>query len=1223
MMVRQPIIILKPINSITDIVPFSCSSGSLPSGVSLKLSYRVESTKGFFFSFFQLPYDTPHCPVDAFININSVKEMNGFSFYSSCLELVYDKLVFAMLSHKFYLPMDSSTLCTDPRDFAKHFSSPSSYGLWVQSSLFPTTLSYYQLSPLLKLQPGQGRATMTIGFSKSTTHKVGLLHSVEITVLDVNFESPIFLQDRELSFSGSTVIFNNELYFAQLTGTAPTTTSWAQMRISIDGWFPRTKDRFLIKLEESVRRHLQQIANRANARLGTVADEVSAASDGVATAATAFSDALSHFALANQDYRNILNVRNRLKSDLARAEEALQSATGELKMAEEAVADLCDIKTCIQICVNTTRPRFFVEDVYKNETFQCTIFTSVTKYRREPLTSYWATKWSWKFGCYDHFLIPCGFYKLCKSRECRWVRTPENYWHTVYHRVQFTYIKRNDTSCTRRVFVGRIGKVKMFSDPCGRTVPDAACGRSNELCQNQRDSAFSLIDEKREGLTKPLRQRNTLKRQLSISENNLLKSSLARTRARDNAMRAEIKVAEAEEKRNATLHRQQAIRESDDTGYRVSELLKSSDITNVFSIANITFTAVQTSASTPYNFPINIEYTSGSINQVISRQYYFKTSYESQKDSLVAAITNDLIERRTGQQVSGRRKRAENEVIDGEREFQSRCIQLTSLINFLNTLHETLTTANKSRTMIFNDLQTTLRQAYAFNSSLHSNNVSVNYTRLQNTFNISSSDFERVSNQNDTELVSYLEVLDDIIDDARVELAALEPDSITLWRRETASSLEANFTLGNSICYGLKDCILVFSAEVENMLDFAPLSVTKDIEPLVSEATESLLMLSFNTTSTFSESFEYLKPMMNITDAMNKPGYWCAEPPTVEVTPPTQVNVSVGGVLVLSCRGDSFLPLSYQWRKDGIVIKNGNQSRFTLPNMQVFDEGNYSCDITNAVDTVNTTYATVLTYETPRFYLTPVSMVTYAGDENGTLFTCNATSRPGPGWKWFHKSSLSDEWKEIEGERTNELFIPKPKDQNVGWYICMAFNYHGNISSDPVYLRIVRVTTKVVSLPISFVLEKRNSDSNVVSKRQTENIRSSVMRYLKDKAGINSSYIKRLSVVTDDNGKSYQISFHLLSHNTTDNDTGEILANIAEKIRITQAELMDKRNKLKRSIDNNETVVTGTGSRYSPVQSSFTVQHTDVLCPQGQKLHSNSFLCSKLFYNCNVIFFYS
>ena len=1149
--------------------------------------------------------------------------MNGFSFYSSCLELVYDKLVFAMLSHKFYIPMDSSTLCTDPRDFAKHFSSPSSYGLWVQSSLFSTALSYYQLSPLFKFQPGQGRVTLTIGFSKSTAHKVGLLHSVEISVLDGNFESPIFLKDRELTFSGSTVIFNNELYFAQLKGTAPTTTSWAQMRISVDGWFPRTKDRFLIKLEQSVRHHLQQIANRANARLGTVTDEVSAASDGVATAATAFSDALSRFASAEQDYQEKLTVKNRLESDLADAEGVLQNATGELKMAEKAVADLCNIKTCIQICVNTTRPSVVVEDVYKTETLQCTTFTSVTECcRMEPLTSYWINKWGWHRRCYRSSIF-CASFRFCLFYWCRSVCGPYLYWHTVYHNVPITYIKREVFPCTRTVFVGHIRKIKMFSDPCGRTVPDAACGRSNELCQNQRDSAFSLIDEKREGLTKPLRQRNTLKRQLSISENNLLKSSLARTRARDNAMRAERRVEEAEERQNATLHRQQAIRESDDTGYRVSELLKSSDITNVFSIANITFTTSQTSVSTPYNFPINIEYTSGSINQVISRQYYFKTSYESQKDSLVEAITNDLIERRTGRQVSGRRKRAEDEVVDGEREFQSRCIQLKSLSNFLNMLHENLTTANKTRTTIFNDLQTTLSQAYAFNSSLHSTNISVNYTRLQNTFNISSSDIERVSNQNDTELASYLEVLDDIIDDAREELAALEPDTITSWRRDTASSLEANFTLGNSICYGLKDCILVFSAEVENMLDFAPLSVTKDIEPLVSEATESLLMLSLNTTNTFSESFDYLKPMMNITDAMNKSGYWCAKPPTVEVTPSPQVNVSVGGVLVLSCRGDSFLPLSYQWRKAGIVIKNANQSRFTLPNMQVFDEGNYSCDITNAVDTVNTTYATVLTYETPRFYLTPVSMVTYAGDENGALFTCNATSRPDPGWKWFHKSSLSDEWKEIEGEITNELFIPEPKDQNIGWYICMALNHHGNISSDPVYLRIVKVTTKVDSLPISFVLEERNSDSNVVSKRQTEDIRSSVMRYLNDKAGINSSYIKRLSVVTDDNGKTYQISFHLLSHNTTGNDTGEILANIAEQIRITQAELMDKRNKLKRSIDNNETVVTGTGSRYSPVQSSFTVQYTDILCPQGQKLHSNSFLCSKLFYNCNVIFFYS
>ena len=1114
--------------------------------------------------------------------------------------------------------MDSNTLCIDPRDFTNYFSSPSSFGLWVHSSLFPSHLSYYQLNPLLKLQPGKGRLTVSLGFSGSADEKVGLLHSVEIAVLDGIFESPIILRDKELSFTGSTVIFNNDLYFAQLKGTSPTTTSWAQMMISINGWFPRGDDRFLIRLEESVRQHLRSIANRARMRLGTANDEVSAASDGVMTAATALGDAQSQFTTAEQEYEQRLNNKNRLESELVEAEEVLQNATGELKMAEEAIADLCEIKTCTRMCVSTSRPQIVVEDVYKTETVRCSSFCRKRGYRRVPLFSFRRRYgWRWQWRCYRRSIF-CSFFRLCIFRWCRSVCAPYWYWYTIWHDVPYTYNVPCDKPCTRRVFVRRIKKTVMVTDPCGSTVPDATCARTNELCQKQRDSAFGLIDEKRQDLTNPLRQRNSLKRQISVAENNLLKSSLARDRARDKVLRAETQVDEAEERKNATLRLQQTIRESDDIGYRASELLQSSDIANIFSIANISFAVMHSSASTPLNFPISIEYSSGGINHVISRQYYFKTSYESQKDSLVEAITVDMLEKRSGQPVTGRRRRAEDNVpIDGEKEFQARCIQLRSLLDFLTNLHKTLIAANTTRTKMLNEVQKTLRQAYNFNSSLNTANISVNYTRLQNTFNISTDDIERAISENTTsdngELDSYIEILNDLISDAEELSASIEPDAITEWRRDTASSLEKDFTLGNSVCYGLKDCILVFTAELQNMLDFAPPSISRNIQSLVPKAAEMFMMISSNTTNNFRETFAYLEPMMNITDAMNKTGYWCAQPPTVTVLPPILVNVSVSEALTLSCLGNSFLPLTYQWRKDGIILKGANQSTFTLPNMQVFDEGNYTCDITNTVGTVNTTNASVLTYQIPRFYLVPISIVTYSGDENGALFTCNATSRPDPGWKWFHKSNLNDEWKEIEGEITNELLIPEPTNKDIGWYMCMALNYHGNISSDPVYLRIVKVTTKVDSLPISFVIEKNNNGSNLIGKRQTENIRTSVLRYLYEKAGISSSDIKDLNILTDDGGNTYQISFYLLSRNITSNNTSdELLATVAERLQVTSEELMRKKDDLKSTIDKKEPVATGSGSRYSPSSSSFTVQHTNILCPPGQKLHSSSFLCSEL-----------
>ena len=1203
-----------------DPVTFSCSATTIPqSGISFKLSFRVESTGGFFYSFFQLPYDTPQCPVDVFINLNSVKEMNGLSFYSSCLELIYDSLVFAMLSHKFYIPMDSRTLCVNPQDFTDHFSSPIIYGLWTQSSLYPTDLSYYQLNPLFKILPGSSRVTVTLGFYKSTNEKVGLIHSVEIAVLDGILVSPIALQNSGLSFSGSTVIYNSHLYFVQLKGTAPTTIPWAKMNLLLEGWFPHVQGGFLMTLEEDVRRHLQHVANRASVRLGIAADDVNAANDAVSIHAVALNEALNQYIVVKQNYQTRLKEKNKIEAELIEAEEDLKNATSELKMVEEAMENLCEINTCVSMCAATSRFQIVVKDVYKNETVQCPSYCPVQSYQRLPPYYVTVSRWGWVRVCYSRIDF-CGLYRACIHERCRSVCYPSRGTSQIphYNYVPYTYNRPCDKECLQSIFVGRRSTTELVVDECGTMLPDASCVRRNELCQKQRQSALTLIDEKRRGITEPLRHRNLLKQQMAVAENKLLKAALAKERARDRVMRAETQAEIAEKRYNSTLLLQQSIRKSDDIGYKANEFLRSmSDVANAFTITNISFNVLHSSDSTPYNFPVTIEYRSGGLSHFITRQYYFKTSYKSQKDAIVEAIIDDMLEKRSGQDVTGRRKRADEVEVDGEREFQNRCVHLKSLQNFLNDIYKALVASNHSLTMLKNNLASTLAELYYLNSSLHSGNVSVNYTQLQNTFNISSEAIDRARNESETdlddELASYMEVLDDLIKDAQETALFIEADAVIQWRRDLTLSFEGNFTLSKGICYGLKDCILVFSAELVNMLDFAPLSITDTIAPLVPEATESLLLISSNTSNTFSEIFSYLVPIMNITDAMDKSGYWCAQRPSIVTTPMKEVNVSVSEALVLTCLGQSLLPLSYQWRKDGIVIKNANQSTFVLKNIQVFDEGNYSCDITNEVGSINTTNASVHTYQTPQFYLTPVSLVSYAGDQKGALFTCNATSRPDPGWKWFHRSGVSDDWKEIAGEETNELFISRPLEKDGGWYFCMAINYHGNISSDSVYLRIMKVTAKVNSLPISFEMEKSN-DRNIVDKRNTESIRSLVMKYLKEKADINSSFIRDLIVSSIDEGETYQVSFYLLSYNATVTETGlEPLANIAEKLQNADIDLMEKRNKIKQSIDRKELLVEE-GTYYSPVESSFTVQHTNILCPSGKKLHSNTFLCSKSFF---------
>lgn len=1192
----------------------------------------METTQGFFFSFLQLPYDAHYCPVDVFINLDSLKEMNGLSYYSHCLELVYDRLVLAMLSHRFYIPMDSNTLCVDFLSLMNNFPSlPSSYGLLVQSSLYPSELSYYHLNSIFKLLPGKDGVTMSLGFSRIKREKVGVFHSVEIAVLDSNFVSPVLLQNNQMSFTGSAVIFNNDMYITRLRGTGSTTISWINTVISLQGWFPREEMKFLSELEKTVQQNIQQIASRASTRFATASSDVSSASDGLSTAQAALDDAQGEYGRINQEYQDRTTERNRLRVNLETAEGVLQNATDELEEAKSAVDNLCTIQTCPQACMETTRTRIVTKDIYQVETLKC---DAICTHRVEvPVPRFrFVRKWAWRSGCWTS-IRPCGQWNVCEYRLCTSRCTPYYEYVITHFDTRTIDIQKPCTrDCTRRVFVRSERRTVMETVPCGRMVPEAMCARSNQLCSVQRTSAYALIDEKRQDLTRPLRIRNTIQRDLAIAENRLLKSSVARDRAQDKIDMAQGVFDQAERRRNASIQRQQEIQESDETGHQINELLKrtNSNISYAFTITNISFTVTHSTTTVPHNFPIDITYTTEGTSAVLRRRYNFKTDFLAQKDSIINSIVSDIVDRRDG----SRQKRnaheeeeeEEEEERSGEREFQGRCVQLKSLSSFIQNMNETLMALNSSRTKTENELQATFTRFLSINSSLTAStgNFYANYTTIQETFNISFQDFNRFSNQTESgeedEVSSLIEVLQELILNTRDTLASVESDYITEWKNDLETSLETNYTLGNSICYGLRDCLVVFNSELQNMLNFAPDIITGNFQHLIPVAMDSLLIVPNSVT--FNDTFTLLRPMIGVISRMNRTGYWCAQPPTIVTHPPNFVNTSVGSTLVLSCDGQSSLPLSYQWRKDGVTLSGAKNSTFILHNMRVFDEGNYTCDITNNVATVTTTNASIRAFQLPLFYLTPVSIVTYTGSDNGALFTCNATSRPDPGWKWFHKRLITDQWKEIEGEETNELFISRPIDNDIGWYICMAVNYHGNISSDPVYLRLVTVSVRVNALPVKFTVRRvYDDDDDKIGRRGTGEdglISSTVLKFLQGKALINSTFVQNLTITTSDDGQTYQVSFYLLSQNTTVNDTGmKPLDQIARRLQIAVQELNDNRDRLRDSINNNNNITTGSGSVvYSPLRSSYTVQFTNILCPNGQELHSSTFLCSK--FTCNL-----
>ena len=227
------------------------------------MSYVPRSGQSFYNNLLQLPYDTNKCPVDVFINLDNNKDMKGLSFYSKCLELKFESLLFWELEHKFYIPMTEDTLCIKPENFTSLFPNTSQFGLLVHSSLLKDNLP---LGSFFTLQKGYSdNVTVSLGFSHLTPNRVGLLHSVKINILNGSFIAPVILRNNELTFSGSATIFSK--YFVYMTGLATTKISWEDLIISINGWFLRVPDSLVDQLEKGVHDKIKMTATFYNLTL--------------------------------------------------------------------------------------------------------------------------------------------------------------------------------------------------------------------------------------------------------------------------------------------------------------------------------------------------------------------------------------------------------------------------------------------------------------------------------------------------------------------------------------------------------------------------------------------------------------------------------------------------------------------------------------------------------------------------------------------------------------------------------------------------------------------------------------------------------------------------------------------------------------------------------------------------------------------------------------------
>ena len=615
---------------------------------------------------------------------------------------------------------------------------------------------------------------------------------------------------------------------------------------------------------------------------------------------------------------------------------------------------------------------------------------------------------------------------------------------------------------------------------------------------------------------------------------------------------------------------------------RIHRAGSSSGFENIFRVNSVTFNTKVTTSPSALGLTINFEKLIENNNRVYEETYGYVAQ---RREANLERIANSIIDQaftgssKRSTRLHARVARQVEEELTERRVFESRCAQVVNTRLFLE------------------EIETRLGE------------VKKNMTASREGMNQLSQNLTDQGMSGDEEIEAYLDLIRDY-EDASMEAVQTLEDTIFLeWQASMELLYSQSGSVGEVSCDGFADCLQTAIDELLNLINLTPENELSEefvsLQSTFGSAETQALELALFSNISVDEGLARIAPIINITRAYVTNNYWCNDPPVIVTQLPPEVNISLGETLQLSCEAQSNLTLMYEWKRDGNVLPQFTTNVLTIPAIQRLESANYTCTASNPVGTADTIPTSVTVYELPQFYLDPVSVVTYFGDDAGAWFACNATAWPYPGWRWFHLRSPGEDWKIIEGEDTNELLILDPQEEHQGWYACEAFNYHGSLRSEAVTLTLLPLSITQHLIPLEISISTSNQSCSL------DDVYDSIYTLLEETVADETVTIEDYNV-TEIDEKSRVVSLSLVSRNATTPYihlmTYEEIANLA----LPHSQSLEKSIQMIRDIldgDISSHVCLGAAAS---VEGSVVVGRRTYVCPPGQRINSDYLLCCKL-----------